>query len=115
MRTINTLFAIAALSVAATGVANASDSAADARVRAALSDSVIMGQAQPVTHQAAVHHTSAIDTGMSVAAGRVQQSISNSGIQGNTRALATDSVDYANDAGKSVSATRVEHALHESA
>ncbi|WP_158773986.1 hypothetical protein [Cobetia sp. L2A1] len=115
MKTINTFFAIAALSVAATGVANANDSAADARVRAALSDSVIMGQAQPATHQATLHHTSFSNSGMSAAAGRVQHSISNSGIQGNTRALASDSVDNTNDAGKSFSATRVEKALNESA
>ncbi|BBO56027.1 hypothetical protein [Cobetia sp. AM6] len=115
MQSLKSLFAIAALSVAATGVASANDSEADARVRATLSDRVIMGQAQPVTQQAALHHDDAVETGMSVAASRVQKSISNAGIQGTTRALASDSADYVNDAGKSVSATRVEHALSESA
>ncbi|WP_158773987.1 hypothetical protein [Cobetia sp. L2A1] len=114
MKAINTLFAVAVLSVAATGAANASDSAADARVRAALSDNVIVGQAQPAAQSSALRQASFADTGMSAAAGRVQQSISAERIQGESRAVASDSQDFANDAGKSVSATRVQNSLSDS-
>ena len=51
MKTLTSLIAAAAISIAATGVATADESVADAQVRAALSEQVIHGQAQPAATQ----------------------------------------------------------------
>ncbi|TVU73564.1 hypothetical protein [Cobetia crustatorum] len=109
MKLINTVIATAALSIAATGIA-AADSVTDAQVRASLTEHVINGQAQP----AAMQQASFADTGMSVAAGRVVQSLNGDMIKGEHSQLVSDSQNFDNDAGKSFSATRVQHALSES-
>ncbi|AVV33214.1 hypothetical protein C8233_05580 [Halomonas sp. SF2003] len=109
MKMLNTLIAATALSFAATGAAFA-DSVADLQVRSALSESSIHGQAQ----SAAAEQATFADTGMSVAAGRVESSLNDAAIEGQRESLASDAQQFVNDAGKSVSATRVQHALSES-
>ena len=56
---------------------------------------------------------------MSVAAGRVQHALSEEGSREHARKWAIEdknhATDFVNDAGKSVPATRIEHALSESA
>ncbi|TVU73568.1 MULTISPECIES: hypothetical protein [Cobetia] len=109
MKLINTLIATAALSIATTGIA-AADSVADAQVRSTLSEQTINGQVQVAATQQATF----ADTGMSVAAGRVEQLLSTDMIKGERRQRVSDVQSFTNDAGKSVSATRVQHALETS-
>lgn len=109
MKTFTAFIAAAVLSVTTSGVAFA-DSAADLKVRSAISENVIHGQAQP----AALQQATFAGTGKSVAAGRVEQSLSNGSIQGTNSLKLTDAQSIDNDAGKSVPATRVQHALSES-
>lgn len=110
MKLFNTFIAAAALSIAATGAASA-DSVADLQVRSVISESGIHGQAQSAVAEQATF----ADSGMSVAAGRVESSLNAAEIQGQRETMASDSHHYDNDAGKSVSATRVQHALSENA
>ncbi|WP_158773232.1 hypothetical protein [Cobetia sp. L2A1] len=108
MKTLNTLIAAAALSIAVTGVASA-DSVADTQVRAALSEQAIQGQAQPVSTQQIV-----VESGKSIAANRVEQSLHADMVKGERHQRVSHAQSFANDAGKSVSATRVQHALETS-
>lgn len=112
MSSIKSLFAIAVISLAASGMASANDSVADARVRATLSEPLILGQAQPAILPMAKRQSPYTGGGMSVAALRVQKSLSDRSISGQTRLLAFEDTQYTNDVGKSVAATLVEHAIH---
>lgn len=110
MKTLNALIAAVALSVTATGVANA-DSVADQQVRANISESVIHGQAQ----QAATQPLHLNDAGKSVAASRVEQALNSQTIKGQQAQVTRDTQQFVNDSGKSVAASRVEHALNDNA
>ncbi|WP_024951705.1 MULTISPECIES: hypothetical protein [Cobetia] len=109
MKTLNTFIAAAALSIAATGVASA-DSVADLQVRDALSEQAIQGQAQPASTQQIV-----VESGKSVAASRVEQSLSADMVKGEHMNTVSTSQALANDKGKSVAATRFEDALNDNA
>jgi len=110
MKAIKTLIAAAALATVSTATFAADDSPAAQRVQQSISQDVVVGTAQ----SAATQQASFAETGMSVAAGRIQQSISADRIQGQSHAAATASQVFDNDAGKSVAATRVQHALNDS-
>jgi len=107
MKTIKTLIAAAALATVSTATFAADDSPAAQRVQQSISQDVVVGTAQSAATQQA-------ETGMSVAAGRIQQSISADRIHGQSHTVATASQAFDNDAGKSVAATRVQHALNDS-
>lgn len=109
MKTFNVFIAAITLSIAATGVASA-DSVADQQVRSALSESVIQGQSQPV-----VNHQHVMETGKSVAASRVEQSLNSESLKGQQLKVTSSSQQFVNDAGKSVSASRFESALNDNA
>ena len=109
MKTIKTLIAAAALATVSTATFAADDSPAAQRVQQSISQDVV-GTAQ----SAATQQASFAETGMSVAAGRIQQSISADRIHGQSHTVATASQAFDNDAGKSVAATRVQHALNDS-
>ncbi|MBR9799873.1 MAG: hypothetical protein GYB48_15160 [Gammaproteobacteria bacterium] len=100
---------------AVSNAAFADNGESDIRVREALSESRIMGQAQPAERSTQVY----VESGMSVAAGRVQHALSEEGSREHARKWAIEdknhATDFVNDAGKSVPATRIEHALSESA
>ena len=114
MKAMKVLCVTAAL-CAASNAAFADNGESDTRVREALSESRIMGQAQPAERSTQVY----VESGMSVAAGRVQHALSEEGSRGHARKWAIEDknheTDFVNDAGKSVPATRIEHALSESA
>lgn len=114
MKTIKTLFAIAALSslsVVSTSALAADDSPASLRVQQSLSQQMIAGSAQ----QAPTVQATFAETGMSTAAGRFQYAFDKSLIRGNDRSPNLQEHDVVNDAGKSVAATRVEKAINERA
>ncbi|MGY3727739.1 MULTISPECIES: hypothetical protein [Cobetia] len=92
-------------------LSHAEDSVSDARVRAALSEPLIAGHAHAASTRRAVFAA----TGMSTSAGRVQQALEQplQGVRGAAGGMMKARYQ-ANDAGKSVSATRVEHALNDS-
>ncbi|WP_158773236.1 hypothetical protein [Cobetia sp. L2A1] len=109
MKTLNTLIAATALSIAVTGVASA-DSVADTQVRAALSEQAIQGQAQPASTQQIV-----VESGKSIAANRVERSLNADMVKGEHMNTDSTSQALANDKGKSVAATRFEAALNDNA
>lgn len=108
MKTLTTFIAAAAISLAATGIASADESVADARVQASLSDNHINGQAQSATQ-----HLDVNDSGKSVAASRVEQSLSADAIKGAHMLHVSQSQAFDNASGKSVTATRYEVALND--
>ncbi|MBR9753194.1 MULTISPECIES: hypothetical protein [unclassified Cobetia] len=110
MKTLTSLIAAAAISIAATGVATADESVADAQVRAALSEQVIHGQAQPAATQ-----LNATESGMSAAANRVEQSLNADTIKGEQTHAVSRGQSLSNDNGKSVAASRFEDALNDNA
>lgn len=116
MNTIKTLLAVAALSAVSTASFAADDSPAANRVQQSISEPLISHQvvSDTVPSVVAVQDTFA-DSGMSVAAGRVQKAINAEHIEGKSRVMLADRQDVTNDSGKSVAATRVENALNESA
>lgn len=112
MKTLNlkTLIATIALATASTAALAADDSPAAQRVQQSVSQQVIEGNAQ----QAPTGQATFAETGMSTAAGRFQYASNDYLTRGYDRSIHLHSNDVANDAGKSVAATRVQHALSDS-
>ncbi|WP_158773988.1 hypothetical protein [Cobetia sp. L2A1] len=112
MKTLNlkTLIAAIAFATVSTSALAADDSPAAQRVQQSVSQHVIEGAVQ----QAPTAQATFAETGMSTASGRFQYAFDESLIRGNDRSMHLRGDDVANDAGKSVAATRVQHALSDS-
>ena len=77
----------------------------------ALSSQQIIGQSQ----SASTHQQTFSETGMSVAAGRVGQSLNMQSINGDSTVSLTTTHSAVNDQGKSVAATRVQQGISDNA
>ncbi|TVU73566.1 MULTISPECIES: hypothetical protein [Cobetia] len=108
---LKALFATVILAAASTSALAADDSPAAQRVQEAVSSHQIIGQSQsPATGQ-----QSFSETGMSVAAGRVEQSLNAQSLKGSSTASLTSANPVVNDQGKSVAASRVQQSLSDNA
>ena len=108
---LKTLIATVAIATASTSVFAADDSPAAVRVQNAISSQQIMGQTQP----AATSQQSFSETGMSVAAGRVEQALNADHIRGVDTAAVSQANATVNDQGKSVAASRVQQHINDNA
>ncbi|MBS4153274.1 hypothetical protein [Cobetia sp. MC34] len=108
---LKTLIATVAIATASTSVFAADDSPAAVRVQNAISSQQIMGQTQP----AATSQQSFSETGMSVAAGRVEQALNADHIRGVDTAAVPQANATVNDQGKSVAASRVQQHISDNA
>lgn len=108
---LKTLIATVAIVTASTSAFAADDSPAALRVQNAISSQQIVGQAQP----ASISQQSFSETGMSVAAGRVEQALNAEHIRGTETAAVTQAEASVNDQGKSVAASRVQQQISDNA